>query len=149
MVGKSSPAAQARGTAPSRIPATLSVVTCSLYLRVATLYVESLIIHSLLHKIPSLHLPTYSPSMNLITNATRASPARSSNGNKTTPASGPSIATSPGTSREVSTPTSWRGLLISKTWSFRRRRTRIVEIGRIIRGRLCCRRLIRGCDGGS
>ena len=81
-------------------------------------------------------------------------PIRSSNGNKTTRASGLSTAISPGMSRAVCTLTSWSGRPISKTWSFRRRRIRIVGIGPTTRAAICCRRSIRGCevramDGGS
>lgn len=97
--------------------------------------------------IPSDPFPTLCthPGQNALTDPTLSFSYRSSNGNKTTPASGPSTVISPGTSRAVFMLISWSGRLISKICSFRRRRIRIVGIGLIIRVGICCRRLIRGC----
>ena len=88
------------------------------------------------------HLP-----LQLSTNPTLPLINRYSSGNKTTLASGPSTATSPGTSRADFMPTSWSGRPTFKNRSFHRRRIRIVEIGPIFRAGSCCRRLIRGCNG--
>lgn len=98
---------------------------------------------------PPLHFLTRPDTRITNTNSIPSYPTRSSNGNKTTPASGPSTATSPGTSPAAFTQTSWSAPPISKTCSSPRHRIRIVGIGPIIRGQNCCRRSIRGCDGNG
>ena len=148
MLGKSYRPDWVHGMGASPILATLSVGMCTLCRRVATLYVCPLYFRPRLST-HFVHSPTYAlPQANehSLTQLHFLSYTRSSNGNKTIRASGPSTAISPGMSPGVSMPTSWSGRPISKTWSFRRRRIRIAEIGRVIRVGSCCRRSIRGCE---
>ena len=153
LAGKSYPSDWANGAAPSRTLATPNVATCRSYPQVAMLYVRPFpflffSFSSTVLPLPfSITHPRIHVSQSTLTNPLSTPPHRSSNGSKTTPASGLSTATSPGTSRAVSTPTSWSGRPISKTCSSRRRRIRIVGIGRPIRAGICCRRSIRGCEG--
>ena len=96
---------------------------------------------------PSTH-PRNAPQANKqsLTQVHFSCPTRSSNGNKTTRASGPSTAILPGMSRGVSMLTSWSGLLILRTWLFRRRYIRTAEIGRAIRVGIYYRRSTQGCE---
>ena len=151
MVGKSYPSDRVYGMGASPIPATLSAGMCRSCRRAATPYV--CLFHFGSHSsTQNVHSPAYAlPQANehSLTQLHFLSLFRSSNGNKTIPASGPSTAISPGMCRAVFTPTSWSGRPISRMWSFRRRRIRTAEIGRVIRVGICYRRSIQGCEGGQ
>ena len=151
IIGKSYPSDRVYGMGASPIPATLSAAMCRSCRRAATLYVCHF--HFRSHSsTQNVHSPAYAlPQANkhALTRFHLLSLTRSSNGNKTIPASGPSTAISPGMSRGVFTPTSWSGRPILRMWLFRRRHIRTAEIGRVIRVGICYRRLIRGCEGGQ